>query len=390
MPALDEKGEHALAFFKEWLEFTKAALAIVAPNCPITPQFKRNGEVVHKCRPWGNPGDGAGPVGLIYHYTAGPNGIASMRWGNENPTNSGSSWHCTVLDHRIDKLEEARKDFPLVRTYLPVTAFLHADIKWGTWHGNWTNSRTFGLENRNVGYVAERDGQYGRAYRKKDGSAGFRLIADQKRAVLLHGRWWESYTREQLIANINIGKMLRAWRGCNFDPTWVLPHSAIWWGKSDVGPAYPMELVRDTVFSDIPTDVLQWLNDYTASATVPFIDEEDDSVRDTTRAAEVDTFDHAYEPLSAKDFDDIAGTDWRDYLPALRDNFRILGYYIPHAEAPFDERQLEVELRWATRIFQTSTQSPSFKGAALKVDGVPGQKTREAVEQRLRGFGWDV
>jgi hypothetical protein len=386
MPSyLKPEAQQALLFFDEWKCFTEEALKIVAPKCPMVPTCKKkDGSILIKTRPWENP---QGPVGIIYHYTAGPDGIASMRWGNENLDNTGSSWHATVLDHRLAQLEHLLKKYPLVAANLHTTAFLHADIMRGTWHGNWTNAKTFGIENRNVGPLVERNNGLGQILTNAKGESYFRPLPDQRRAIKLHGRWWESYTREQILTNINIGKMLRAWRGCDLDPSWVLPHSAVWWGKSDVGPAFPMEAVRDAIYANVDASTLTWIGGLSAEV-VSHTDEPDDIVRDPQRVTGDEPL---YTPVSAKDFDAVAGEDWRDFLPALRDNLRLLGYYVPHVEAPFDPRTLEVELRQATHIFQNSTHSPAYKsGPALTVDGIPGSKTRSAIEERLRSFGHKV
>lgn len=386
MPAfLTHVTLHALEFFSQWLDYTRDALSIVAPKCPLFPTYRNKANRrVHKTRPWL---DSNGPVGIIEHYTGGPNGIASMRWGNENNLNNNSSWHCTVLDHRLIELEEVHRDYPLVRQYLPVTAFLHADIHKSTWHGNWTNSLTFGIEHRNLGMLTGNID--GRAYRPIRGRRCYPQAG--KPAVYIRHRYWESYTKEQLVASINIGKMLRSWRGCKLDPSWILPHSAVWATKSDTGGAFPIELIRDAIFSEVHTYRIPWLNAYSASLNVSIVELEDGYEQpdiDDVRDGEYDAFDKAYRPIDPVEFDHTEGMTWRQQLPKIRDNFRALGYHMLHEfELSFPHKR-ERELEIATTIFQKSTHAPDYKGAKLSVDGIPGKHTLIEIERRLDQLGY--
>jgi hypothetical protein len=139
----EQKSKDALTFLSLWQTFSDAALKVLAPNCPIRPPDKRT-------RPWADP---KGPRGILFHYTGGPNGIASIRWCNENPNNNSSSWHVTVFDRLLPQLDHLQEKFAEVFMAFPTTAILHAPITRGTWHGNWTNDFTFGIENRNMGRV---------------------------------------------------------------------------------------------------------------------------------------------------------------------------------------------------------------------------------------------
>lgn len=390
---LTAASRRALCFFEKWREFSLEALALLAPSCPDVPGFRQGGKWVEKTRRWK---DGKGPCGIIYHYTGGDNGIASLRWGNENSLNTMSSWHATVFDRRLPKLEALHAAYPEVSDHLPVTALLHAPIIKGTWHAGWANSRCFGIENRNVGYLTERGGVWGRLRKRRAGSHHFQPLADQSRALSFGARRWESYTRGQIEANIVIGRMLYAWRGCDFDPSWVLPHSAVWWDKRDTGPAFPMEWVRNAIFSSVPLEALSWIRSWPRLAETeggdggeyvePVIDMEGALEHDIFRSVETGTFDHDYQPVSSIAFDARAGTGWRDHLAAVRQNLRFLGYFVPHAEAPHDPRIMGTELRLATRIFQSSTHAKGYQAKALKVDGIPGAKSRQAITMRIRHF----
>ena len=365
---LNGKATHlADAFFKEWLSYSAIVLGRLAPNCPLK---------THKTRPWF---DGIGPKGLIYHYTGGPDGIASLRWGNENKANTGSSWHVTCLDHELREVAKLKKDFPLVAQYLPVTAILHADVNKSTWHGNWTNANCFGIENRNLGRLSGKEGSYYRA-------AGSRRYPVTGERVSHHNEIpWESYTAGQLIANINIARMLYRWRGCKFDPTWVLPHSAVCWTKSDTGLAFPINQVRDAIFSPIEPELLTWIHYYPAAKKIQHVVTAlDEPTLNQLRDENLIVIDDRRE---SGEWDKIVGTGWRDYLPFVRESLDRLGYHVDALEAGEDPKELEPTLQAAVEIFQVSTRYR--KGhSALKPDGIPGDGTLTSIKARLQNFGF--
>ena len=384
---LNQDAIDALAFFAQWLDFTRDALNIIAPRCPLFPYYTNDSGIrVAKTRPWLDPD---GPVGMLLHYTGGPNGIASMRWSNENQDNRGSSWHITILDHRIKELKELTQDYPLVAKFLPVTALLHADIHKGTRHGNWTNNRTIGVEHRNLGMLsgAARGRPYRRSGRRKY------YTRQDKIPIYIRNRYWEPYTKDQLVCTINIGKMLRRWRGCKFDPCWVLGHSAVWGSKMDPGIAYPTELIRDAIFSDVPAERIPWLMSYDCSMTLPLtelVEELDTTILDTDRDQDYAVFEKIYEPLDPLDFDESKGKSWRNHLREIRANLRVLGYCILPNDYVEDVNAVEKELYTATNIFQYSTHDPKYKGNKLKVDSIPGLQTRAELIYRLKQFGYNV
>ena len=377
--------ETARKFFDEWRECSIEMMRILCPTCPTFPKGPtQNG----KYRRWGSPGSPSGPIGIIYHYTGGPNGIASLRWGNENTANRNSSWHVTVLDHLVADVEDIRKSYPSVAKYLPVTALLHADIHRATWHANWANSRCFGIENRNMGYLELRGGKYGRIRWGRKGTYTFKPLADQSR-VTKHavtrawchtGKSWESYTTDQLIANIVIGKMILGWRGPMLDKRWVLPHQFVWASKFDPGPAFPMELVRDAIWNLAPADACFKGLERDLQAK-PFTDEHDEHVSLSDN--------RVYTPVAPDIFDaaDQADVkdDWRSNFRRVRQYMQTLGGYCPSPKLKEDERVLDSDLRLATKIFQHSTWA-QWRGPKLKTDGLPGPKTLEALQRRLRQF----
>lgn len=358
-----QTAQEALEFFKQWKAYTVEALAILAPKCEPTQTVKT--------RPWKHDG----PMGVIYHYTGGPNGIASTRWANENPANTGSSWHCTIFDHIVAAVEELTKKYPLVRQYLPTTALFIASLEESTWHGNWTNSRCFGIENRNLGRLNSK------GYRGK--------YKSNKPPVKINGIWWEPYTKGQLLGNIFVARALRLIQESKlqpFSPTWNIPHSAVWGpgtDKSDVGPAFPMFNVRSSVFMPVFAEEPQWLTNYADHTIVDvdagedFDEEMADLERDCSPPPRV-------EP--SKELMEEKLIQWRGYLPWVRWALQKLGY---HVESPSTLTTFDQTTRDSVDIFQRATHAPGWikKYGALSVDGVPGPKTIKGIMIAMDQFG---
>ena len=364
----------ALDFFAEWTDFSKQALKILAPSCPA---------VTTKTRPWN---DGIGPIGILMHYTAGPDGIASIRWGNENPANTKSSWPCTVFDHRLPQLDGLMATYPLVDTLLYTTAILHAKLDCSTWHGNWTNDKLFGIENRNLGLL-------GKKYQPR---------AD-KPPVTCHRHKWEPYSLTQILTNINIGRMLRYWRGCKFKPHWILPHSAVWGTKFDTGPCYPIHHVRNAIFTDFDIGAYaailrQWhyadeaprlvdlsnstITDIAAgiNETVEFIEQHEGRDMEAPR----EWLKNKLQFVDPAHFAKEHGDSWRTELPTVMQLLYDLGYYT--STKAFEVNTLDFSVMLAIRTFQLSTHAPKYKGERLVADGIPGPKTLAGLKYRHAQF----
>lgn len=357
-----------LEFFHQWKEFTKDALKVLAPKCSHT---------THKTRPF----DYGHPVGIIYHYTGGPNGIASHRWGMENPANKETSWHATILDHRRLELDEILDKHPLVKRYLPATALFSGELDKGTHHATWANSRCFGIENENMGLLHYRGVSGNKIY-----SNGKYIYRKDKLPVLIRGTYWEPYTRAQLICNINIGRALRILYSSEglsnrFFPTWVLPHSCIDINKTDTGSAFPIHSVRDAVFTDISLNDLIWLRNYGDRLPLTEADVEIQSPSryafdsDSNRADDTDEI-YTYKKLAKNN----KGFSYHQCGENLKSSLMHLGYYIPSwGDAPsFYDFSTQI----AVRMFQLSV--------GLSVDGVVGDKTASAIISRLSDFKFNT
>lgn len=309
------------------------------------------------------------PLGIIYHYTAGVSFLGAMRWANDaSQGNSGSSWHVTICD-RVpdDKLGELwlKHTDAAMRKLFPVPTIIMADFRWGTWHGNWTNDVTIGIENRNSGY-------WGYNKLGKDG-----LTKLGKSGIEIGGKTWEEYTREQIVANINMGRLINGWVDGQLDPDWILPHSAIWATKQDVGPAFPLFQVRANVFNDDNLHTREWLVKF-PMAPDKYTDE-DALWTDTIDANPRDDVFRKWpilDPNKKSELDDetVAHTLFR------------LGFNTG-PEVP-DHDILAKQIRW----FQRSTSAygaPDVNKPELILgsDSVVGPKTKAELIRRLGQFG---
>jgi N-acetyl-anhydromuramyl-L-alanine amidase AmpD len=195
------------------------------------------------------------PLGILYHYTGGVDAVKSMRWAND-PTwgNTKSSWHVTIFDRITDdKAGELWVKFAnsTLRRWFPVPTIIMADWRWGTWHGNWTNDVTLGVENRNTGHSGW----------QKLGTDGIERLGKTPLVLILGSKKWEPYTREQIVANVNIGRLLNGWIGGNhtLDPNWILGHQCVWATKLDPGPFFPIHDIRIEIFNDDDLSEAAWL-----------------------------------------------------------------------------------------------------------------------------------
>jgi len=319
------------------------------------------------------------PTGIIYHYTGGVSGLNSMKWGND-PTykNTVCSWHVLIFD-RIPPgsigdlwVKMADKD---MRHLFPVPAIIMSEWKWATWHGNWTNGRCLGIENRNAGYSQD--------------AAGLAKLG--KGGILIKGRLWEPFTREQIVANVNMGHLIYAWNNLALDPQWILPHSAVWAEKSDTGPMFPIHLVRKHVFTGLAATVEEedWLAQYDMA---PDTNEDDDA-----------SWEFPFEKKDPEDKRPTFTTDVRDtgkqVVPWVNpaegvvatmsdDDVATCLYAMGYPCGP--EMPTSNQLNEQVRIFQHSTQAyANPKGInkpewVLTVDGVVGSKTQEAIQRRMQ------
>jgi N-acetyl-anhydromuramyl-L-alanine amidase AmpD len=303
------------------------------------------------------------PVGIVYHYTGGSSGLNAIRWANDaRCKNSESSWHVTILDRNSkDPLGKAWTLFAseAIKALFPVPTIIMASWSKGTWHGNWTCDSTIGIENRNGGYSLK----------------PVVLQRLRKKPFVFGKRSYEPYTREQLICNINIGRLVQAYFGQTLNPGLILPHSAVWATKNDPGPNFPIHQIRELVLNDEPVNTEIWLEDYPEAAeiddlpeTVPF----QHGMRGPTEPFEWSVGDEKLTVAS-----DLQATTL----------LHKMGYNV------FTDKINPQDLKKAVYYFQLSTRAYKKIGRedkVLLVDGILGSKTEAAMFQRMSELGKQI
>lgn len=293
-------------------------------------------------------------VGILYHYTAGIAEVGTIRWGNHvGWGNTGSSWHVTVLDripsHVIGEVWSKIDDE--LRLLFPVPTIIMADWDWGTWHGNWTNNVTLGVENRNAGYS------------KMD-----RMADIGKVPVEINGKKWEPYTREQMICNVNLGRLANGYVDGQLDPDWVMTHQCIRESKMDCGPAYPIHSVRSGIFDDVtPVKDYSWL---AAHPMAPDDDIDFDIHFKRTDEQRVEALEEYVEWVKPSSGVEAEERDPAWIASALYKLGMNAGPELP------DQDRLRKMVRW----YQRSTED-------LTPDGIVGSKTETSLKKRLLRFG---
>ena len=211
-----------------------------------------------------------------------------------------------------------------------------------------------GIENRNLGY------------RQFD-----RFIMD-KDPVEYNGRKWEPYTQEQIVCNINLGRLVNGFVDGQLEPDLILPHSAVCSVKSDTGSNYPIRKVRNAIFNDTPIGDLEFLKWFKPAPV--YAKEDNDSWWEINKEPRDDSLG----PMPQFDIKGLGSTMSDDDMKWLAYRFWLLGYN----SGP--ENPHVTQLHKFTRWFQRSTHYYSDPSRHLKIDGDPGPKTKAAVKKRLK------
>lgn len=307
--------------------------------------------------------------GILYHYTAGVAEVGTLRWANHPDWgNTGSSWHVTVMDRVSDNIigNEWIKIDDGIRKLFPVPTIILADWDWGTWHGNWTCNTTLGVENRNGGY---------HGYSKAKGG----LNGLGKNGAKINGRIWEPYTREQMIANVNIGRLANGMIEDQLDPDWVLTHQCVWATKMDTGLAYPIHSVRNAIFNNLEVEHLDWLGAHPMAPDKVIDTDEDWKPLDEFRSEAEENYVKWVEPS------DLIKSQEKDPFWVAAQLYR-LGFNTG-PELP-TKVSLQKQVRWFQR--STTAYKKSKPKWVLSPDGVAGPKTQEALLRRLKAFNISI
>jgi len=328
-------------------------------------------EPVTRTRPW----ESGLPQGIAYHYTGGPNGIKSTKWFNHPGWgNTSSSCHVMIFDRIVDNIvgELWTTIDPEIRKLFPIPTLILADWKWGVWCTNWTNGYCLGVENRNIGrnmkYATKQNGLY---------------YINDKCCVDRGVTVWEPYTREQIVCNINIGRLLRGWTEKPLDPDWFIAHSMVYSIKSDPGPDFLLHNIRDATFNSDPIQDLTWLENYEMA---PDKNEDYDQFyeinnefRDDPTATHVDFTEK--DEFSPPPIDLEAPPTQREWVI---NTLNKMGFNCG-PEEPSDStlKKFVKQFQYSTYAYK-QINKPQY---VLFVDGVAGPQTQKGMERRLKELG---
>lgn len=160
-----------------------------------------------KTRPWF---DSRGPLGVVWHYTAGASALGAAEWLNRHVANKRASAHFVLasdnpISSRDTELWEAWRAHPRLAETWPTPILQLASLTTSTWHATWANSRTIGIEIVNRGNP--------------------------------HGIW-HSFGREVHTALL-LARAINDARPEPFLPQWLLGHYHVSFRKQDPGPCFP-------------------------------------------------------------------------------------------------------------------------------------------------------
>lgn len=309
------------------------------------------------------------PKGIAFHYTGGPSGLKTIHWFNDPALGNEVSSCQVIIFDRVTKdiIGEMWSDPKIVsmdmKTLFPVPTIVLADFKWSTWCTNWMNEYCVGIENRNIGP------KWGATKLEE------KLLKKSFTTVDRPIRSYETFSREQIICNLNLGRLIHGWTDKQLDPDYIVSHHMISCEKRDVGPAFPFCDLRKNIFTNTPIWELSFLDNYFWAP-------------DTDKTLE-DVFEHTKDSREGELFEsqflfqsgiNLSSKTLRsiDVESATR-LLRKLGYNC-------SDNSIESTTMF-TKWFQRSTQYDTNPKQHLAIDGVPGPKTILALQMRLKEVG---
>lgn len=300
---------------------------------------------VIRTRPW----ELEKPQGLAFHYTGGANGLKTMNWFN-SPLYDNKVSSCQILI--FDRIPNnyigemwVKLDKEILNLF-PVPTMILADWRWSTWCTNWINNLCMGIENRNCGYNSK--------------------ILQNKPYLPYNGKMFETYTREQLICNINLGRLVKEYSDGLLDRNFCVGHHMIHSRKQDPGPAFPLSGISNAVFTNDNINDLDFIK---RAAPAPTDSEPVDLLKSTSDKRNNISVDK-----------DVINCGLYDKYYLCNMLYRLGFNTLP--EVPDDE-VLNMFVIW----FQKSTLFYRQRKNRLKVDGIYGEITKRAIEKRLKSLG---
>jgi N-acetyl-anhydromuramyl-L-alanine amidase AmpD len=315
------------------------------------------------------------PKGAIIHYTASGSLDGTVRWFCDHRLQSKVSAHVVVARSRLESAEGIVEQYPLIDS-LPVTVVQCRPYDKPAYHATWANKYCYGIENVNYGQVNPTD----------DGWVTWtgNTLNPLEYNILKHAnQGYEAYTQAQVAANIMVLRHLNNLLGDGvLQKSWILGHEQVQgihtagangYDKRDPGPFFPLEYVREAVYSEYcPVSHLPWLRNF-------------DLNPERNQDWQNDVFNDYYALIETKELsqrtvksDLIALIGDRDSFPShmrwalINTCLKLLGYHIP---GDITDNMLTAGHLESIWLFQ--------KMMGLKTDQIVGPITTNALSMRL-------
>jgi N-acetyl-anhydromuramyl-L-alanine amidase AmpD len=157
-----------------------------------------------------------------------------------------------VWDSPLLRLTQLKKRFPLIQD-IPAEVFFFGDEN-ALWHAGSANRWSIGIEIRNCGEIHKtKTGYYwGRGRYRYRG----------RPPLITNSRFWEPYTREQMVGTLWISRLLAAVHP--MEAHRFLGHTLVSSTRVDPGPHFPIHEMRSAVFDtpDIPLLEVPFLKEF--------------------------------------------------------------------------------------------------------------------------------
>lgn len=338
--------------------------------------------LVEKESPWGGaPFPDGVPRGVIIHSTVSQTIVGSVLWFMHSLQKSKVSAHI-LIDRTwpTGDWKQLAQDLPLIHA-LPVMVVQCMPYTRQAWHATWANSSCYGIELVNLGEL------------RATGDGTFRSSIDKWRHVcpptilppVRYGdRYWAAYPRGQVETACRVlWHLAQAIAPRKLHSALILGHDnvqgaftpgAMGRNKTDPGPHFPLPFVR-AAHQGNTAEYLEWLDRY--AVDVSFMEHARDNIVLSWAR-------HAGVALSS-DAQAACVEAWRAYSQrwdaaylAGQTAFGMVGkvglWLLGYALDSLSEEEYPLDVE-SVRVFQTLM--------GLQVDGVPGAKTRAALQSRL-------
>lgn len=298
------------------------------------------------------------PIGAIIHFTAGTTSIGAVRWFMHRRLAARVSAHVVIDPGWPDGCKELARGLPAIEV-LPTMVVQCQHPNKTAWHARYVNTMCHGLELVNPGEIRKRQGRW-----VTWPNGWTREWVSSVDPVFSQGKYWASYSWDQVLSTLIVLSYLHNLPYSHYRKQWVLGHEQVQQNKSDPGPLFPLEGIRETLF-DYSYD---WFGAYNG-----------------------DQFYHRWRQKKiAQEWAQIEDMNlaWAKFMAAILSTFenaefgalgktalRMLGY----AMSPLSCGVLHSDIVSIQR-FQ--------KMMKLKVDGMPGPITRRGILERMgmKGF----